>query len=43
MEQFLLDTLEKMGVACNKEQLAQFMRYQDLLLSWNEKMNLTVS
>ncbi len=30
-----------LGVALNEEQLAQFDRYAQLLVEWNEKMNLT--
>ncbi|MDO4284972.1 MAG: 16S rRNA (guanine(527)-N(7))-methyltransferase RsmG [Eubacteriales bacterium] len=30
-----------MGILLSKEQLLQFARYTDLLLSWNEVMNLT--
>ncbi len=32
---------ESLGIALSAEQVAQFERYQALLLEWNERMNLT--
>ncbi|GEN34687.1 16S rRNA (guanine(527)-N(7))-methyltransferase RsmG [Aneurinibacillus danicus] len=32
---------EERGIALSEEQLAQFERYYELLVEWNEKMNLT--
>lgn len=40
-----MDTLkneaEKIGIVLNEKQLMQFQKYQDILLEWNEKINLT--
>lgn len=41
MEQLLIDGAEQMGVSLNETQVAQFIRYKNLLQQWNEKMNLT--
>lgn len=40
-EQHLYDELKKNDVVLNEIQIAQFKRYADLLVEWNEKMNLT--
>lgn len=37
----LQQSCAKMGVTLTEDMTAQFMTYMDLLLSWNEKMNLT--
>ena len=34
-------TLENKGIILNEKQLNQFERYYQLLVEWNEKMNLT--
>lgn len=41
MTQFLYNTAKTAGFELSDEQLAQFDKYKELLLSWNEKMNLT--
>ncbi len=37
----LLNTLEDMGIAYQEDMAGQFQRYMDLILEWNEKVNLT--
>ncbi len=37
----LKNKAEKLQIALNSEQLEQFYKYMQLLLEWNEKMNLT--
>lgn len=37
----LAEDTEKMGLSLTKEQLIAFQTYADLLIQWNEKMNLT--
>ncbi len=32
---------KSLGIALSREQVAQFKQYQELLLEWNERMNLT--
>lgn len=39
-EQFILE-LEKLGITLSEQQVLQFRRYYELLVEWNEKMNLT--
>ena len=41
MTQFLYNTAKAAGFELSDNQLAQFYKYKELLLSWNEKMNLT--
>lgn len=41
MIHFLSDTAEKAGFSLTERQLEQFKNYADLLVQWNEKMNLT--
>ena len=33
--------MEKLDICLNEKQLEQFFMYKDLLITWNEKMNLT--
>lgn len=40
IEQFTSE-LQKMGIELNERQLNQFEQYYELLVEWNEKMNLT--
>ena len=40
-EQHLYDELIKRNVTLNEIQLSQFQKYAQLLIEWNEKMNLT--
>ena len=40
-EQNFIQECEKIGLTISLEQIDQFKRYKDLLLEWNEKMNLT--
>ncbi|NBK97572.1 MAG: 16S rRNA (guanine(527)-N(7))-methyltransferase RsmG [Erysipelotrichia bacterium] len=37
----LYETLKEKGVVLSEQQLFQFRKYADLLIEWNEKMNLT--
>ena len=37
----LTDALENMGLPCLLHQIDQFKRYRELILEWNEKVNLT--
>lgn len=37
----LIDALEDMGLYYNEEMLRKFQRYMELILEWNEKVNLT--
>ena len=39
-EQFK-DALAEAGVNLNDQQMAQYQRYYELLVEWNEKINLT--
>ena len=32
---------QKLSISLNEEQIGKFYRYMNLLLEWNEKMNLT--
>lgn len=41
MTQFLYNTARKSGFELSDKQLDQFGKYKELLLSWNEKINLT--
>ena len=41
METLLYESCKQMGVLLEQHQLEQFLNYQNLLLQWNEKMNLT--
>ncbi len=41
MYKILIEACEKIGVEIGEEQVFQFMKYKDLLLEWNEKINLT--
>lgn len=38
---YLIENLTAEGFACSAEQAKRFDRYADLLVEWNEKMNLT--
>lgn len=40
-EKEIIEKSEKIGVVLNKKQLNQFYEYMNLLLDWNEKINLT--
>ena len=41
MQTILSKTADLAGFSLSKSQLLQFSAYKDLLLEWNEKMNLT--
>jgi len=41
LKALLMDCAAEMGVALTDSAAAQFLQYKDLLLEWNEKMNLT--
>lgn len=38
---FLAENAEKMGICLTDEQTEKFQAYAELLVEWNEKMNLT--
>ena len=40
-ENEFVQALEKLGISINAKQLEQLNRYYELLVEWNEKMNLT--
>jgi len=37
----LVTGVKGLGITINREQIAQFSRYEELLLDWNQRMNLT--
>ncbi|MDK2788034.1 MAG: rRNA (guanine527-N7)-methyltransferase [Epulopiscium sp.] len=41
LKQYLDDGSKEFGIHLNSKQVDQFLEYKDLLLEWNEKMNLT--
>ena len=41
LNNLLQEQAQKYGVSLSEKQRQQFDRYMDLLLNWNEKMNLT--
>lgn len=41
LEELLFKSCGKIDVKLDEKQIGQFMAYKDLLLEWNEKMNLT--
>ena len=41
MDKLLVDACAQMNIELSAEQTKQFLEYKDLLLEWNEKMNLT--
>lgn len=41
IEKLLYESLKTLSIEINENQIKQFMLYKDLLLEWNEKMNLT--
>lgn len=41
MEEFLKSEIEKIGIQLNDKQIAQFLKYYELLIEWNKVMNLT--
>ena len=41
MDKILMDSFGKLGVDIDSSQVSKFMKYKDILLLWNEKMNLT--
>jgi len=40
-ENILIDGAQKMGISLHKEQIKKFSRYLELLVQWNQKINLT--
>lgn len=40
-ENILIDGAQKMGINLHKEQIKKFSRYLELLVQWNQKINLT--
>ena len=41
LKQYLEDGSKRLGIQLNNLQIDQFLQYKDLLIQWNEKMNLT--
>ena len=41
LEKLLFDRCRKITIELNDRQIKQFMDDKDMLLEWNEKMNLT--
>lgn len=41
MESLLKSACTELGIEINNEMLEQFMQYKEILLEWNQKMNLT--
>ena len=41
INEILLNSFKNENIAVSDSQLAQFIRYYELLLEWNEKINLT--
>ena len=41
MKEYLEKALKEINLELNEKQLSQFEQYYDLLISWNEKINLT--
>ena len=41
MKDLLSQAAQQMNISLEEKQLQQFLRYKELLLEWNEKMNLT--
>lgn len=41
MKELLNNAVQQLNISLSEEQLQQFLRYKELLLEWNEKMNLT--
>ena len=40
-EDFLWSLAEKLNIELSKEQIDAFLKYYELLIEWNEKINLT--
>ncbi len=40
-EEYLVSLLEKLNISLEKRQVCQFLKYYDLLVDWNQKINLT--
>jgi 16S rRNA (guanine527-N7)-methyltransferase len=40
---YLLESVEELGLSLTARQVEQFARYQSLLLDWNQRMNLTAA
>lgn len=41
IENFLLDSCKQLEIHLNEKQMLQFMQYKNMLLEWNQKINLT--
>lgn len=41
MEKYLKEICNEMGISLDDKQIGQLVRYKELLVEWNEKMNLT--
>ena len=40
-ENILINNAQKMGINLHKEQIKKFSQYLELLIQWNQKINLT--
>jgi len=40
-ENILTDGAQRLGINLNEEQIKKFCRYLELLVQWNQKINLT--
>ena len=40
-EQQFIEALKQKGIELSQQQITQFKKYFELLVEWNEKMNLT--
>ena len=41
MDKILEEACLRLGVKIDESQISQFFKYMELLISWNEKINLT--
>ena len=41
LEKLLVDSCNELGISINDTQVKQFFKYKELLIEWNQKMNLT--
>ena len=42
-QQEFIVSLEEKGIVLSEKQIEQFEKYYEILVEWNEKMNLTAS
>ena len=39
--QYIKENFEKIGLSLDEKQIGQFMNYSEMLVEWNQKINLT--